>query len=195
MNKRADTKKTERSRMVRDLVLLISIPFTLFVIAAAAIYGPRLFAHPQTDFLYVQCVNYRCTNEYIVTAEGVLTTSKEQALRNALKDIDSDGGSTADSLEYESDGRMAFQDIYYYDASKDTSKKISLADAKKLVLDASISSPEGYTLEKRSNSGGLLFYSGDMSEQWQLSKGMLQKPVSLARQGNYTDIELIGWIQ
>lgn len=162
MPKKAPTLQAKKH--LKEILLLFSVPIGIILIIVAFLYVPRLFANPTHDFIY--CEGYSCDSRFVVDTNGKLTLSTESA-RNSYRDYR----------------------LYYYDAKRDATRPIQLADAESYLLDASSKSPEGYTLEQNTNGGGFLFWS-DYSRNWSLKKGFATKPVALSG----SDITFIGWV-
>lgn len=171
----SNTSKSVRNAHLKDLFLLFAIPIAIAIFAAAVIYIPRLLANPRYDFIYSTCDDYRCGTSYIVDGNGTITQ-------------DSTG-----SLDLTYYDRSA--DLRYYDAANDSTRTITLEEARKYRLDTSSKSPDGYTLTRENSSGGFLFGSGD-NAGWYLKNGAKKKKVELTTADAYysRDIKLLGWI-
>ncbi len=182
MKRSPEAKKQPRPSVVRDLLLLFSVPFVVLLVAAGVIYGPRAFANPHEDFLYVICSDYgrNCMDNYTVSSEGKLQINLWH------------GGASRSLHLYDYDVADPGT-LYYYDVSKETSTRLTVDEARRYDLSRSEESSDGYRLKHYSTSSGFLFW-GNSSSGWQLENGLLKKRIELA--GNeYDDKQLIGWIK
>lgn len=157
----------------KDLILLLAIPTAIALIAAAVVYIPRLLANPSYDFVYSLCDNYECMNRFSAgTGRIVEETSRTEF------------GKTKASL-------------YYYDATADSTKSITLEQARSYELDTSSKSPEGYVVSSEAKGGGFLF-GGSYEAGWYLKNGMKEKEIQLSNNGaDYysQSITFLGWVE
>ncbi|HSX33297.1 MAG TPA: hypothetical protein VLF91_03100 [Candidatus Saccharimonadales bacterium] len=169
-----DVAKKDKKTHLKDLALLFAVPVSIAVIAAAAIYTPRLFAKPTYDFIYSICNDYNC-GSYSVDAEGYVT-------QDYSKDANAD--TTAHN-----------PDLRYYTAASDSTRSITLSEAQRYQLNTSSKSPDGYTLTHETSSSGFLFW-GNYDDGWFLKNGAKKKRVDLATSSSYysPDIIFLGWI-
>lgn len=167
-----NNEKSGTSSHLKDLLLLFAIPIAIAVFAAAVIYIPTLFAKPTYDFIYSVCEDYDCRNSYSVSSTG-----------NVSQDSTN------------SDYYNGTASLRYYDSSNDSTRSLSLEEAKGYRLNTSSKSPDGYTLARESSSGGFLFW-GDYDEGWYLKDGAKKKKVELTTTSSYhsRDIKLLGWV-
>lgn len=154
----------QAKKHLKEILLLFSVPLGVIALIIGFIYIPRLLADPTHDFVY--CEGYYCDNKFSVNSNGKLTTSSET-------------------------DRFSYRDyqLYYYDATRDATRPIQAADAENYLLDPTSKSPEGYTLERNTNSGGFLFWS-ESGGRWSLEKGIVSKPIDI----NGYDIKFVGWV-
>lgn len=157
---------TALSKHWRDLLLLFAVPAAIAVLVIGVLYVPRLLAHPKYDFIY--CQGYDCPGDFTVTLDGTVTTTPK---RNLYSDP-----STA---------------LYYYDTSRDSSRRLSLAGAQDYHVDASSRSPDGYQFVEQSHDSGFLLW-GSYDRDVVLKNGAKVKPTSI--NGATTDNYLIGWV-
>lgn len=169
------TKKTLKNSHFKDLLLLFSIPLGIAVFAAVVIYVPILFANPKSDFIYSNCDDYRCNTSYSVDPAGNISQDYPITVRPDYSNLTSS--------------------LRYYDASTDSTRGLTLEQAKAYQLNTSSKSPDGYTLT-RENSGGGFFFSGDTYNGWYLKNGAKKKKVELTTNGSYysSEIKLLGWV-
>ena len=152
---------------LKEIILLFSVPIGVIALVIAFLYIPRLFAHPEHDFIY--CEGYYCENAFSVDSNGHLVTKN-----------------TTDTYD-----RYAYREysLRYYDVAKDSSRPVQPEDAQNYLLDPSSKSPDGYVLRRTANNGGFLLY-GSYNSGWSLNKGLISKPLTF----NSNDITFIGWI-
>lgn len=169
-------KKTNSNNHLKDLILLFAIPIAIAVFAAVVIYVPRLLADPKYDFIYSICDDYRCKNSYSVDSTDYITQ---------------DYYSSSSNLNYYD--RTA--SLRYYDSSNDSTRSLTLEEARRYRLNTSSKSPDGYTLARESSSSGFLFW-GDYDEGWYLKNGAKKKKIELTTNNSYysRDVKFLGWI-
>lgn len=167
------TKNTIQSPHIKDLLLLFGVPLGILLITAAAIYVPRLLANPQTDFVYTTCESYACRSSFEVNGTGNIS---EVSISRSHNDY------TAS--------------LHYYDASDNSTKKITLDEARRYTLDTTSRSPDGYALVRESQDTGFLFWS-DHDTGWYLENGAIKKPVDIVGIDSYysQDVKFLGWVE
>lgn len=172
-----DNKESHRPSYLKDLILLFSIPAAVAVLAAAVIYGPRLFANPTSDFLYYSCREHRCDSRYHVGKDGLIVREKLAAVYGT---------------QYPGEDPT----IYYYDVQKDATRTITFEEARELRLDNSSRSPDGYVLTRENTGGGFLF-RGSSDSGWYLKNGAAKKEVDLQYYDDYyyDEGEFLGWVK
>lgn len=168
------TQKPSKNTYIKDLLLLFAIPIAIALIAAALIYIPRLTANPSYDFIYSICEDYRCSNNYVVDATGHISVSEDttEPLRNY---------------------RTA--SLKYYDAANDSTRTLTVDQARTYTLNTSSKSPDDYTLTHENSRSGFLFWS-ESNTGWYLKDGTKKKKIDLLPVGSYSsrDITFLGWI-
>ncbi len=163
----------ERPGYVKDLVLLFTIPIGIAILAAAAVYVPRILAQPKTDFIYARC-SYDCSGA------GV--------------DVDSTGHVVvSDGFE---DDFLPTPTLHYYDAKDDMTRSLSFDESQRYRLNTSSKSPDGYNLVRESGGGGFLFWDED-SSGWLLKNGMKNRKLELDGGAlRYSgDVKFLGWVE
>lgn len=169
-------KKVSRSTYFKDLLLLFSVPAAIAVIAALVVYIPPLFAHPKSDFMYSICDDYNCKTTFSVDGSGRV----------------------AEQLTNQSDANYYSQNatLHYYDASNDSNRSLTLAEADRYKLNTSSKSPDGYMLTEESSDSGFLFW-GNYHQGWYLKDGMKKKTITLSSNDQYSsqDVKFLGWVQ
>lgn len=165
----------ERPRSaVKDLLLLFSIPAGIALLAALAVYVPRMMAKPAYDFIYTYCESYDCATTYAVNSNGVIEKQP----------IDSTNGF-----------RQREAVLMYYDVSDDARRVLSYEDARGYKLSTSSKSPDGYSLSRNSGSSGFLFWHSS-NDGWRLENGMKQRDIQLNNSSSYysDDVKFLGWV-
>lgn len=164
--------KSGQPSHLKDIVLLFAIPIGIATFAAIAVYTPRLFANPKYDFIYSVCDSYACNYNYSVDSSGYISQY------NTNREYDS-GTAT----------------LRYYNASDDSTKSLTLDEAKRYQLNTSSKSPDGYSVAREDNDNGFLFW-GDYDSGWYLKNGMKKKKVELSTSTSYysRDVKFLGWI-
>ncbi|CAN5672808.1 hypothetical protein BH23PAT2_BH23PAT2_03270 [soil metagenome] len=169
------TKKPNQPSHLKDLILLFGIPISIAIFAAIVVYTPRFFANPKYDFIYSICNNYACRDSYSVDSTGYV--SREYT--------------NSSNLNYYNDSGT----IRYYDAKNDSTRSLTLDEAKRYRLNTSSKSIDGYTLIREQTGSGFLFW-GDYDSGWYLKNGSKKKEVELSNNGSYysRDIKFLGWV-
>lgn len=175
----ATRPSTNTKNHIRDILLLISIPIGLLIVAASYAYVPRILATPKHDFIFASCSEYRCGDLYDVSSNGNIT-------RRVIE---------PDYLRFS----IATSRLYYYDVSNDSTREIHPNDIANYRVDNSSRSPDGYTLEhENGSSNGFLFFYSSKQDGWYLKKDFLKKPVTLPYSDDYydnRDLQFLGWIK
>jgi hypothetical protein len=166
------TKKPNQPSHLKDLILLFAIPIGIAVFAAIAVYAPRLFANPKYDFIYSVCSNYNCNYDFNVDGSGYV--SQYSMNRDYYN-----GTST----------------LRYYNAKDDSTRSLTLEEAKRYQLNISLKSPDGYSLTREDSNSGFLFW-GNYDSGWYLKNGAKKKKVELSTNGSYYSrhVNFLGWI-
>lgn len=169
LNQTAD--KTNRKSFLKDLILLFAIPIGIAVFAAVVIYVPRLLANPRYDFVYSICEDYDCNYNFDIDSSGYVF----------LRSTDGYYGSTAA--------------LRYYSVKDDSTRIITLAEARRYQLDTSSKSPDGYSLVKEENDSGFLFW-GNYKSGWYLKNGAKKKTITLTNSSSYysRNVKFLGWV-
>jgi hypothetical protein len=175
---RTNPKKDSIHTHIKDLLLLFAIPIAITLFAAAAIYIPRLLANPKYDFIYSICENYECNDSFEVNGSGIVYATNDEYIDNRTPVADR-------------------ETIRIYDVSDNSSRSLSLDEAKKYRLDKSSKSPDGYKIEHESTNSSLLFVSNH-SEGWYLKNGAMKKEIDLQNNSpsyyETDNIKLLGWV-
>lgn len=125
--------------------------------------------------MYSLCDDYRCRDGYSVDAAGNVT-------QDILSSVQASYYRTASTIRY-------------YEASTDSTRSLTLAEARQYRLDTSSKSPDGYSLIREETSSGFLFW-GDYNEGWYLKNGAKKQRVELSTGGSYysQDVKFLGWV-
>lgn len=165
-------KQPSNKGRYRDLILLFAIPVVVALLAAGAVYLPSVFAKPKYDFVYSICNDYRCDDTYTVDSGGHL------------------------AYEYRPGnyGNGSRSTLWYYDAANDSTRSITLTEARKYQLNSSSKSPDGYSLSQANSNSGFLFWS-DNDQGWYIKNGAKRKRIELPSGNSYSrDVQFIGWV-
>lgn len=165
-------QKTNQPSHLKDLILLFAIPIGIAVFAALAVYAPRFFANPKYDFIYSICDNYDCYYDFKVDNSGyVFQYSTDSGYYNGMSAL------------------------RYYNAEDDSTRSLTLGEARHYQLNTSSKSPDGYSLTIEDSDNGFLFW-GNHDSGWYLKNGAKKKKVQLSTNDSYnsSDIKFLGWI-
>lgn len=165
-------KNPNQPSHLKDLILLFAIPIGIAVFAAIVVYAPRLFAHPKYDFIYSVCSSYDCSYDFNVDGSGYV--SQYSTNRDYYN-----GTST----------------LRYYHANDDSTRSLTLEEARRYQLNTSSKSPDGYILAREESGSGFLFW-GNYDSGWYLKNGAKKKKVELSTNASYysRDVKFLGWI-
>lgn len=158
------------------IILAVLIPIVMIVLVAASIYLPRLYVHPQTDFLYYS-ESYYCDNYEVSKDKLVLLPSEH------------------DGNYY--DCREDPAELYIYEAATGKSRKISYETARTIPLDVNKVSPDGFEVTNSENDGSYVpFYwgGGDYDAKYLKGNGAtfrIELPEGVSRY----DFNFLGWIK
>ena len=158
----------------KSIALFLGVPVAVFVVALLLVSLPGWLANPKYDFIYVTC-DWGCDGgiPYAVNENG-------QVIQTDIND----------------NGRNMYE-VHYYDAARNSSRTISIFEARKYRLDPFGSSPDGYTLKYDDGyvSRGLVFGSSYRNDSWRLAKGWLKKEVSIGEQYSGSSVRVLGWVK
>lgn len=169
---RRTEKRQDHPNHLKDLILLFSIPLGIAAFAAIAVYLPRLLANPGYDFIYTACESYSCSDDYGVDDSGLVTR-----------------------LEVKQTYLERVSTLKYYSAADNSTRSLSLDEARKFQLNTSSKSPDGYSLTREEHESGFLLW-GDYDSGWYLKNGPKKKEVELSSSGSYysRNVKFLGWI-
>lgn len=166
------SKNSKKTSHIKDLILLFSIPAGIAICVAAVVYIPSLLANPKYDFVYSVCSNYSCHYDFNIDDSGHVS-------------------------QYSTD-RDRYSDtatLHYYSVKDDSTRTISIDEARRYQLNTSSKSPDGYTLSKEGNNSGFLFWS-NYESGWYLKDGLKKKKIELSNNDSYysRDVKFLGWV-
>jgi hypothetical protein len=172
----ATSPTLSKPKHVRDLLLLFSVPSAIALLAAIAIFVPRLAAHPSYNFIYSDCRTYSCDGTYTVGSNGRLEFDPSDFRMNTV-------GSPVSPPQ-----------LRYFDVRTNSSRPLALSDAQDLKLDSVSRSPDGYVLKHVTGGSDMLFVS-NYTDTWQLENGFRKRPVAIDTTSTYeNNISFIGWV-
>lgn len=161
------------------LAIGLGLPVLFIVLVAGAIYLPSASLSLAHDFLYTTD-GYQGYNGYANTyrlESGSLVKVSTGVPERA-------GYPLPDAPE-----------LFYYDASEDTTRSISYADAAVLSLVPGPSSPDGFLIEYSYGGGGFPFGGGGDGGYVARKDGGAKRLPGLAGSGGYRgQIEVVGWV-
>jgi len=159
-----------------SLIIGFSLPLVMIIVVAISIYIPQMFLHPKYNFLYSTDTDY--------TGVQIYTVANQHLSEQFPTDVQT---TPAPSPQ-----------LFVHNVTTNESKAITNDEAKKLTLDPSIESPDGYRLQEgNSNSGFFPFFGGGSYESSQYLVGhnaskRLNLKYYTARY--YYPVHFIGWI-
>jgi hypothetical protein len=162
------------------LIIGISIPIIMVILVALSIYVPTLFMHPQYNFLYLTGEDYYSQYTYSISGN---TLTREVNPRDK------------DNSSFSYPNRE--QKIYLYDINTNESREVSYEEARRLVLDSSEKSPDGYEVTNGGYGDGFFpfFIRGSHSGQY-IKNGSFSKKLNTQLSGSYYyNFHFLGWIR
>ena len=176
-----------KASFIRNLPLLLGIvlPLAFVVVVMLMAYVPGLSVRPAHDFVYTQATD----------------TMYQTAYRSEYQIVD--GSIELRAVEVNESDRMGLviEDaprLFLYDIEEDTSREITLADAKALNLVAGPSSPDGYIVDyKYGGSFGLFGGDGNSAGFFISKDGAGKRLPALSANGYWQErnLRVIGWVQ
>lgn len=153
------------------LIVGIGLPLLLIAYVAVTVYLPSLFNKPLYDFIYATGYDSR----YVTVENQIVKVNQKPSYRT---------NEPPQQPEF---------DLYLYNVSKESSKLISVEEARNYELDPSEKSPDGYVVSNdrdRSYSFFPLFYGGSDRGTY-LTGHRVSKRVS----EKYYDLKFLGWVK
>lgn len=164
------------------LILGIALPVAFVGMVLGMAYLPALGVRPAYDFIYTNEIpNYQriFKNEFRVE-DG----------RLVLEPVDVSGEDISRRTLVE------MPRLYRYNSETESVTEVSYEEVKNLPMSAGPSSPDGYLVEYRHSSSGLigLFAGGDNNSGHYLIKGGAAKRIPAVSGNPYrTPLEVVGW--
>ena len=173
------------------LIIGISLPFLMIIVVVVSIYLPRMFMNPTYSFLYTVS-SYDCPPKVIYENGNNITQCESTSYTI-------DNGKVL--LQKQTTSYNRTQKLYLYDIERDSTREISLEDAKAYGISSDSRSPDGYEVSYQYGGGaGIfdLFGGGYYNGGWVIKKGIASKPLSVTLRDRYYynsgDIAFLGWV-
>lgn len=182
----------------------IAIPILMVIVISLAVFIPRISTKPTDDFLYTVYDQYEYSRNVWYEVEDSRIVLKE---RKKVPNTNTSSTYTYTRYEEYTDGVLDKEestppDLYVYDSENDTSRKITLDEARKLTLKDATESPNGFSIRRGSYGGGDIFpiyYDSGSYYDLYLVKNTYSKEIhpevpsdSIDRYTRY--FENVGWI-
>ena len=174
------TTQSDRKQNI-SLIIGLSIPVAMILFIAIAINGPRWFntiAQPQNDFLYTTGQQ----NPYAVylVKDGRLTLQENTV---------PEGVHTT---------QLPPLHFFVHDVSENASREIAEDEAMSLILNSSVRSPDGFSIETGRRGGWFIFgYGRDYKNRYLIKENYSEK-LKLETQNNsynyYWNFQFLGWV-
>ncbi len=159
------------------LIIGISIPFLMILAIVLSIFIPRMFIHPETDFIYAANAPYYYTEQIYRVENGEVVR-------------DTSGFSKLEGSDYD---RYGDGQIYYYDVSEDTADVLTFEAAQEYNLNKE--SPEGLEVGYGRRSDSLFFSVRDRDSIYLYGKGYSKKLNIDTDYNRFNwDFHFIGWV-
>jgi len=164
------------------LILALSIPILMIILVAAFIYFPGVGKKPKVNFLYATGTNvaYGYGSLYSVNNGGIV-----------------------ENIYPENDPYFKYSrpvgdvQLYIYNVETNESKEITFEESKKLKLDPSAQSSDGYEVVNGNSGGDGLFFGGSGDSNHKYLRGhnrSRQLNLKLAGAYYYGNFQFLGWV-
>jgi hypothetical protein len=161
------------------LIVGLAIPVLMIIFVALSIYLPSLFNKPQYDFIYTNIGTYNGRTTYQVDK-----TNHVIEVPVPITDL------VPKPTIYDPQ-----PELYYYSETSNTSRKLTLDEAKKFNLDTNLTSVDGYEVTQGQGSGDFFFGGGyDYNSIYVKGHG-INKKVSTPNNYGYYNFRFLGWVQ
>lgn len=168
-----------------SLIVGIAIPIVMVLFVAASIYLPGLLIQPKTNFVYMTGSSndlYTCKMVYQVHG-GAVVQVKPQAPYNDPSYVKQE----------------CVPLFYEYDVAANTKRELTFDEVKKLKLDPSPMSPDGFELVHGGSGGGDFLFLFDMNRDYNsmfLKGHNVSRKVNMNPNGEYSyfDYQFLGWV-
>jgi hypothetical protein len=154
------------------LIVGVAVPVIAVVAIAVSIYVPRLYVHPQYNFVYAENLGYAPVP---CSINDTLPTTQISRLLPC-------GGYS----------------VYLYNVSTNTNTQITASDENSYSLDTSQASPDGFTVGPSYSSGGPLFDDIPYDpNQVYLTKGTYSRKLNTldTNSDDGDTFEFLGWVK
>lgn len=164
------------------LIIAVALPVIFIVIVALFVYIPKANLSPKYNFIYTSrdYTFYGAYKNDFAIVNGKITLKPNPEVIDAKNMSD-------------------MPTLYVYNVTDDTSRTITFAEAKELMLDPGPSSPDGYTVEYDYGHDGIfeIFGSNGNNRGAFISKGGAKKKVMIGSADRYysDSFRLLGWIK
>lgn len=166
------------------LILALALPLVMIIAIAISIYLPGAGKHPKYNFLYATG-----SGAYYGYPQGQYAVSGGQ-----LQSISAPSG-TPPNVYPPIKAVVPDTHLYIYDVTKNIATEISFADAQKLKLDSSNSSPDGFTVERGNGGGSSPFGGGGDTNSWFIKGFNRAWKLNVKLSGtDYYNLQFLGWI-
>jgi hypothetical protein len=173
----------EATRKNIPLIVGLALPLLMIIAVAVSIYVPRLYAEkPATDFLYVigdtHFYGYGYS-QYAVVNGRLEKQELPEELRQEAPPIPR--------------GDVRF---FVHNTEHNASREITLEEAQALTLDSLQESPDGFSLVRGGQIGGVFpfFYNGQDTQDWYLRGRGVSYSMDVRRGAGYDSLHFLGWI-
>lgn len=161
------------------LIIGFALPILMIVFIAASVYIPGLFSQPKYNFLYAENTSFYDDRLFTVNDSHLTYTPLP----------------TSTNQQY---APAPIPQLYIHKITTNESKPVSLDEAKKLSLDPSSESPDGYMIQS-GNYGGSSFPFGSYDRDYNTSYIVghnVSKKLNVKTIGAhyYGQVNFIGWI-
>ncbi|MEI8337586.1 MAG: hypothetical protein WCF92_00385 [bacterium] len=174
------------------LIIGISLPIVFIIIISAVIFIPSISIRPQYNFIYTSGNNQYQYNQIYSNTYSV--ENNQLVLQTVPVQIEQKNNPNIKVIEDSI--------LYLYDVKNNTSHQITFDEAKKYIVDAGPSSPDGYTVKYEYNNSGIFDLFGGSQNNGSglfIEKDNGKKALTGMTNNNqysyYGDFKLIGWIK
>ncbi len=180
------------------VVIAFMLPVVIIVVVALSTYLPSMFISTDYNFIYTSCsdgkyYSYECSNYLkesykVVDGQLVVNTISEEQF------FDSNGNPKTEICN------SCTARIFLHDTEKNEGREITLEEAKTLVLNRLLTSPDGVTVSSYYDRGADIFpiFDGSSSYGYYLIKGRSKSKLSLINSDDryyYRDnFQFLGWV-
>lgn len=171
----------EEKKQNISLIIGLLIPVAMILFIATAINAPRWFSTiepAEFDFLYT------------TGQQSPYATYSVANNRLSLKETPVPEGSSP-TVPYPIH-------FFVHDVSENTSREIQADEAMSLLLDGSVRSPDGFTIESSRRSGWFIFgYGRDYRSRYLINESYSEKLKLETNTGNYNyywNFQFLGWV-